>query len=87
MFVLQRGEVVGSVDGLSNPAEFAALLNWTLCTAAAGLVLGRLILAPRADRAAAQAGLGMRAFSPGEDLGLFVLAIPFALSQLTLFIS
>ncbi|MEM6673783.1 MAG: hypothetical protein AAF726_13140 [Planctomycetota bacterium] len=60
--------------------------HWTLGTASAGLVLGRLILAPCADREAARTGLDARAFRTGEDVGLFVLVIPFLLSQLTLFV-
>lgn len=84
-FVLVR-QVLGDPGNAPAPATVASFLTWSVLPAAVGLAAARLLLAPRADAMFARAGAPRRAFTPGEDFGLFAMIAPVLITLVPFFL-
>lgn len=84
-FVLVR-QILGDPQNIPAPARVANFLTWSMIPASIGLAAARLWLAPRADALFARAGEARRAFTPGEDFGLFAMIAPVLITLVPFFI-
>lgn len=84
-YLLSRG-LMGGPGNEPPPYAMAMLLNWSLAPAGMGLAVARLWVAPTADLLFARTGGDRRSFAASEDLSLFVMIIPAALTFATLFL-
>lgn len=84
-YLLSRG-LMGGPGNEPAPYAMAMLLSWSLAPAGMGIAVARLWIAPTADLFFARTGSDRRSFAASEDLALFVMIIPAALTFATLFL-